>query len=64
MFMIYNKFFRQGGMLFKEELSHYNGQSEDFELTDGKEHFLIEELEVFKINYFWRFIIIIINFWN
>ena len=49
MFMIYNKFFLKGGILFREEISHYNGQKEDFELTDGEENFLVEELEVFKI---------------
>ena len=49
MFMIYNKFFLKGGKLFSENISHYNGQKEDFELTDGEEQFLVEELEVFKI---------------
>ena len=49
MFMIYNKFFLKGGKLFSENISHYNGQKEDFELTDGEENFLVEELEVFKV---------------
>ena len=50
MFMINNKCFLKGGQVFKEELSHYDGQKKDFELTGGEEFFNIVELEAFKIS--------------
>ena len=50
MFMINNKFFMNGGNVYNREVSHYNGQKKDFELTGGKEFFGVDELEVFKIS--------------
>ena len=49
MFMINNKCMMEGGKLFREEVSHYEGQKRDYELNDGEEFFIVEELEAFKI---------------
>lgn len=56
MFQINNRFMTKdpendgGGMLFKEDISHYSGQREDFELNNGEEFFTVYEMEVFKIS--------------
>ena len=49
MFMIENKFMMNGGKVYREEVSHYDGQKRDYELNDGDEFFIVYELEVFKI---------------
>jgi hypothetical protein len=49
MFMIGNKFMMNGGKVYREEVSHYDGQKRDYELNDGDEFFIVYELEVFKI---------------
>ena len=50
MFMIPDKFMMKEGTLFYENQSHYSGQTQDFELTNGEEIFCVYELEVFKIS--------------
>jgi len=49
MFMINNRFMAKGGELYPLNISHYNGQSEDYELNKGNKMFGVDELEVFKI---------------
>ena len=52
MFMIGNKFMTTGenkGITYKDEVSHYNGQTRDYELTGGDPYFEVYEMEVFKI---------------
>ena len=48
-FEINNKFMLEGGKLYREEVSHYEGQKKDYELNDGEEFFNVYELETFKI---------------
>lgn len=48
-FEINNKFMLEGGKLYREEVSHYEGQEKDYELNDGEEFFNVHELEAFKI---------------
>lgn len=48
-FEINNKFMMEGGKVYSEEVSHYNGQTSDYELNGGEEYFNVYELEVFKI---------------
>lgn len=50
MFMIFNNCFLKGGETWPEELSHYNGQKRDYELTDGEKYFIVDEMEAFKIS--------------
>ena len=49
MFMIPNRFMFKGGDLYPLNISHYNGQTKDYELNKGKQYFTVFELEVFKI---------------
>lgn len=49
MFMINNRFMTKGGVVYPQNISHYNGQKEDYELNNGKAMFCVNELEVFKI---------------
>ena len=49
MFMIPNRFMFKGGDLYPLNISHYNGQNEDYELNKGNQLFCVYELEVFKI---------------
>ena len=48
-FEINNKFMLEGGKLYREEVSHYEGQERDYELNDGDEFFNVHELEAFKV---------------
>ena len=50
MFMINNRFLTKGGELYPLKISHYNGQTKDYELNKGKQYFCVFEMEVFKIN--------------
>ena len=49
MFMIPNRFMNKEGDLYPLNISHYNGQTKDYELNKGKQYFTVFELEVFKI---------------
>ena len=49
MFMIHSRFMIKGGELYPLNLSHYNGQTMDYELNKGKKYFSVFEMEVFKI---------------
>ena len=49
MFMIPNRFMNKEGELYPLNISHYNGQTKDYELNKGKQYFTVFELEVFKI---------------
>ena len=49
MFMIHSHFMAKGGELYPLNISHYNGQKEDYELNKGNQLFCVYELEVFKI---------------
>jgi hypothetical protein len=49
MFTIYSRFMSRGGELYPLNISHYNGQNEDYELNKGNQLFCVYELEVFKI---------------
>jgi len=50
MFMIHNRFMTKGGELYPLNISHYNGQTKDYELNKGNQYFCVFEMEVFKIN--------------
>lgn len=50
MFMIKNRFLSKGGELYPLNISHYNGQTKDYELNKGNQYFSVLEMEVFKIN--------------
>ena len=50
MFMIHNRFMTKGGELYPLNISHYNGQTKDYELNKGNQYFSVLEMEVFKIN--------------
>ena len=49
MFMIHSHFMSKGGELYLMNISHYNGQKENYELNKGNQLFCVYELEVFKI---------------
>ena len=49
---IYDKFLEKGGKCYHKENCGFTGIEDDFEITNGIEEFIIEELEVYKLKFY------------
>ena len=50
LFKIFDSFFTKGGKCYSKNKCGYNGQDNDFEITNGIEDFEIDEIEVYQLN--------------